>query len=77
MKRKIIFIIYIFSAYFTFCQEKNKSKLSPYKIGLLYNNATNENFLNDDPDYNYSTNTEEDLAAPDVAAAAGPLDLVR
>lgn len=57
MKRKIIFIVYIFSAYFTLCQEKNKSKLSPYKVGFLYNNATNENFLNDDPDYNYSTST--------------------
>lgn len=57
MKTKILFLFFSFFVYFTFSQEKNKSKLSPFKIGFLYNNATNENFLNDDPDYTYITNT--------------------
>lgn len=57
MKFKILFIFLSFSVFFSFSQEINNSKLKPYKIGFLYNTATNENFLNDDPDYTYSTNT--------------------
>lgn len=57
MKMKFLFILFSFSTYLTYAQDNNKSKLKPYKVGFLFNNATNENFLNDDPDYTYSTNT--------------------
>ena len=57
MNKQLIVFFIVFVSFFSFSQEKNKSRLIPYKIGFLYNNATNENFLNDDPDYTYSTNT--------------------
>lgn len=57
MKKHLLFYLLICVSFFCFAQEKNKSKLKPYKIGFLFNNATNENFLNDDSDYTYSTNT--------------------
>lgn len=57
MKTKFLVLLFSFFISFIFGQDKKSSKLKPYKIGFLYNNATNENFLNDDPDYTYSTNT--------------------
>ena len=57
MKTYLFYLIVFFFTSLTFCQSKKKSQLKPYKIGVLYNYATNENFLNNDPDYNYSTNT--------------------
>ena len=57
MKIKILLLLFIFCVSIAFSQEKKKSKLSPHKIGFLYNFAKNENFLNDDPDYTYTTNT--------------------
>ena len=56
MKLKILIII-IFLSYYQAYSQKEKSVITPYKIGFLYNNATNENFINNDPDYNYTTNT--------------------
>ncbi|MDP5105260.1 MAG: acyloxyacyl hydrolase [Polaribacter sp.] len=38
-------------------QEKNESILKPAKIGFLYNFGTNENFIFNDVDYTYATNT--------------------
>jgi hypothetical protein len=57
MNTKILSFFFCFLSFFLFSQSKEKSKLKPYKVGFLYNNATNENFLNDDPDYSYTTNT--------------------
>ncbi len=50
----LIFVCMISSSY---GQESNKSKFSPYKIGLLFNHANEKNFLFDDKDYSYQTNT--------------------
>jgi len=41
----------------SFSQERNKSILKPYKLGFLYNFSSNENFIFDDVDYTYITNT--------------------
>ncbi len=57
MKIKILLFLIIYCTCITYSQENNKSKLKPNKVGFLYNFGTNENFLNDDPDYTYSTNT--------------------
>lgn len=52
-----LFIFLLFSTFLVTSQEIKMSKLKPYKIGFLYNYASNENFINDDPDYDYTTNT--------------------
>ncbi|WP_339883852.1 acyloxyacyl hydrolase [Polaribacter vadi] len=39
------------------CQDKKTPILKPIKIGVLFNYGTNENFVFDDVDYTYSTNT--------------------
>lgn len=57
MKNQILIFIVLLSAFKGFTQDKKKSFLTPYKIGFLYNNGTNENFIFDDPDYTYSTET--------------------
>lgn len=57
MKKVFSFIFLCLSINFLLGQTKKKSKLIPYKVGFLFNHATNENFLNDDPDYDYTTNT--------------------
>lgn len=57
LTKKSLFILLILNTLFAYSQDKNKSRLKPYKIGILYNYASNENFLNDDPDYDYKTNT--------------------
>jgi len=56
MKHLIVVFFIFFSTVFIYSQVK-KSKLKPIKIGFLYNYGTNENFVFDDPDYTYSTNT--------------------
>lgn len=53
MKFKLLFIFSLFILEFT----RGQINLKPYKIGLLYNTAANENFLNNDPDYTYATKT--------------------
>lgn len=55
--KKYLIILCVFLSLSTLGQNKKRSFLEPYKIGFLFNNATNENFLNDDPDYTYVTNT--------------------
>lgn len=40
-----------------FSQNEKKAILKPTKIGFLYNYGTNENFVFDDVDYTYDTNT--------------------
>jgi len=57
MKNKIIFYILILIPIISFSQKNKKSILKPTKIGFLYNSATNENFVFDDVDYTYSTET--------------------
>jgi hypothetical protein len=56
MKKRFL-ILSILISYSALSQDKKKNVLKPYKIGFLYNNATNENFINDDSDYTYKTNT--------------------
>jgi hypothetical protein len=56
-KANLIFGIFFFIAFNINSQEPKKGIFNIKKIGFLFNNATNENFLNDDPDYTYSTNT--------------------
>jgi hypothetical protein len=50
----ILFFCFTLSFY---AQKKNKNVLKPYKIGFLYNYGTDENFIFNDKDYSYSTNT--------------------
>ena len=57
MKIKTLILLFIFCNCIAYSQEKKQPKFKPYKLGILYNFATNENFLNDDPDYTYSTKT--------------------
>lgn len=57
MKIRILSIFFCFLITNIFGQQKKESKLKPYKVGFLYNNGTNENFIFDDVDYNYVTNT--------------------
>lgn len=48
----ILFFLFVFSM-----NAQEKSKLIPYKIGVLYNFGNEENFLFNDKDYYYITNT--------------------
>jgi hypothetical protein len=57
MIKNFIALILFFTTLYSFSQEKKKSILKPNKIGFLYNYGVNENFVFDDPDYTYSTNT--------------------
>ena len=57
MKNQIVVFIVLLIGFKGFSQERKKSFLIPYKIGFLYNNGSNENFIFDDPDYTYSTQT--------------------
>ncbi len=47
----------LFVVLLSFSQEKEKTSLKPYKVGFLYNFGVNENFIFNDVDYTYSTNT--------------------
>ena len=55
---KILFplVLLLFCSTLT-CQEKKISKLKPYKIGFLYNYGSEDNFIFNDKDYTYETNT--------------------
>ena len=56
MKHLLVVLCIGFTSIFSYSQIK-KSKLKPVKIGFLYNYGTNENFVFDDSDYTYTTNT--------------------
>ncbi len=53
MKKIVACFLFFILSFHSFTQEKNK--LTPYKIGVLFNNGTNENFVFDDPDYTLKT----------------------
>jgi hypothetical protein len=55
MKVKFLYICLFLNIYLAICQDKRTSILKPFKIGVLFNYGTNENFMFDDPDYTYST----------------------
>ena len=57
LKKLLFFFILLFTCQYNFSQEKTKPYLKPDKIGFLYNYGTNENFIFNDLDYTYSTNT--------------------
>ncbi|WP_243765984.1 acyloxyacyl hydrolase [Polaribacter cellanae] len=58
MKHKIILFLLLFLSIFKMMsQEVKKGFLFPKKVGFLYNNANEKNFLFDDKDYSYTTNT--------------------
>ncbi len=57
MKKNLALLILFFVSVITFSQKKNKSVLKPTKIGFLYNFGSGENFIFNDADYTYSTNT--------------------
>ena len=56
IKKAILFFTFFFV---TYCYNQNKKdwSLTPKKIGVLYNYGSEDNFLFDDKDYTYSTNT--------------------
>lgn len=57
MKQSFFLLLFFSCIAFSFSQEKKTSKLKPKKIGFLYNFGSDENYLFDDPDYTYTTNT--------------------
>tara|TARA_B100000795_G_C22717670_1_gene406145 strand:- start:156 stop:797 length:642 start_codon:yes stop_codon:yes gene_type:complete len=57
MKNKFLSFMLLFVVLLSFSQEKEKTSLKPYKVGFLYNFGVNENFIFNDVDYTYSTNT--------------------
>ncbi len=57
MKKNLFLYFLFFVTFFSFSQEKKSPFYKPYKIGFSYNYGTNENFIFDDLDYTYSTNT--------------------
>jgi hypothetical protein len=57
MTNKFLTLLFFFIISFSSSQEKKRAVLKPTKIGFLYNYGTNENFINNDPDYAYDTNT--------------------
>lgn len=58
MKNKFSLVVLLFCFSFSFYAQKvKKNRLIPYKIGVLYNYGTEENFIFNDKDYSYSTNT--------------------
>lgn len=56
MKLKLFFVLYLITISFV-AQNNKRSKLVPFKIGLLYNYGNENNFIFDDKDYYYTTNT--------------------
>lgn len=71
MKLILFSFLFCFWTYFVYSQDQKQSKLKPYKVGFLYNSASNENFLNDDSDYTYSTNTYKAQAIYDLTKWKG------
>jgi hypothetical protein len=57
MKKDLLTFMILLVVFLSYSQKEKKSILKPTKIGFLYNFGTNENFINNDPDYTYSTNT--------------------
>jgi len=57
MKNKFLSFMLLFVVLLSFSQDKEKTSLKPYKVGFLYNFGVNENFIFNDVDYTYSTNT--------------------
>jgi hypothetical protein len=57
MKKYLLFYLLICISFLASSQDKKESKLILTKIGVLFNYGSNENFMFDDPDYTYSTNT--------------------
>ncbi|KGL63191.1 acyloxyacyl hydrolase [Polaribacter sp. Hel1_85] len=57
IKRQYLFSIFFFTFFALKAQETKKGILNIKKIGFLYNYADENNFLFDDVDYNYTTNT--------------------
>lgn len=56
-KKKILFLLFPFTLFTLKAQETKKGILNIKKIGFLYNYANENNFLFNDKDYSYSTNT--------------------
>ena len=57
LKSYILLLIFACVITSSYGQKSSKSKFSPYKVGLLFNHANDKNFLFDDKDYSYQTNT--------------------
>lgn len=54
---KYTFFFVLFSTFIATAQVSKKGFLNIQKIGFLYNNANDKNFIFDDEDYTYITNT--------------------
>ncbi|WP_105048104.1 acyloxyacyl hydrolase [Polaribacter butkevichii] len=55
--KKHFFILLFFIVFSVFSQEKKVGIWHPTKVGFLYNKAQDNNFLFDDKDYSYTTET--------------------
>jgi len=54
---KYLLIVVVFSSFLSAAQASKKGILNIKKIGFLYNNAQSNNFIFDDKDFTYTTNT--------------------
>ena len=57
MTNNFLSFLFFFIVVSAMSQQKKKNILKPSKIGFLYNFGSGENFIFDDMDYTYSTNT--------------------
>lgn len=57
MKYRFLSFLFFFAVLYSMGQDKKKAILKPIKIGFLYNFGSGENFIFDDADYTYATNT--------------------
>lgn len=57
MKSIFLFGVCVLFSYFSSAQESKNGIQNIKKVGFLYNNANEKNFIFDDKDYSYTTNT--------------------
>ncbi len=57
MKNNFLSVFLLFAIQFSWSQEKKKAILKPYKLGFLYSFSSNENFIFNDLDYTFVSNT--------------------
>ena len=56
-KKQILFFLILALTYTLNAQEKKKGILNIKKVGFLYNNVNAKNFIFEDEDYKYTSNT--------------------
>ncbi len=57
MRNSLVLFVLLFVSSVALSQEKAKKKRKLFKLGVVYNDANGQNFLFDDKDFFYTTNT--------------------